>query len=241
MSRKGYCLELGLEEYGETLALQKELNQARRNGVIPDTVIFLEHQPCFTIGRGGGLDHILVSKAFLEQQGIKVYETDRGGDITYHGPGQLVCYPILDLTGFERDVHWYARRMEETLIRTLKTFGIKAGRKKEYPGVWVGSAKIAAEGLAVQHWVTMHGVALNISPELNHFSYIIPCGISASTLGVTSMAKILGPLVDFTQVKQEMRHQLSEVMDLYLEDITLENIKDKLEGADNEATGLADN
>ncbi|WP_425802901.1 lipoyl(octanoyl) transferase LipB [Desulfitobacterium sp. Sab5] len=234
MTRKGYCLELGTEEYGEIFTLQQELNQARRNEIIPDIVIFLEHHPCFTIGRRGGFDHILVSKAFLEEQGIKVYETDRGGDITYHGPGQLVCYPILDLTGFERDVHLYARRMEETLIRTLNTFGIAAGRKKEYPGVWVGSAKIAAEGIAVQHWVTMHGVALNISPDLNHFSFIIPCGISASSLGVTSMEKILGHTVDFAQVRKEMRHQLSEVMDLELEDVTLKNVKDMLEGACNE-------
>ncbi|WP_088227507.1 lipoyl(octanoyl) transferase LipB [Desulfosporosinus sp. FKB] len=230
MSRKGYCLELGREEYGEILALQKVLNQARRNGVIADTVIFLEHHPCFTIGRSGGFDHILVSQAFLEEQGIKVYETDRGGDITYHGPGQLVCYPILDLTGFERDVHLYARRMEEILIRTLKSFGIAAGRKQAYPGVWAGSAKIAAEGMAVQHWVTMHGVALNIFPDLNHFSYIIPCGISASTLGVTSMEKVLGHTVDFNQVKLEMRQQLSDVMDLYLEDVTLAKVKDMLEG-----------
>ncbi|WP_434509678.1 lipoyl(octanoyl) transferase LipB [Desulfitobacterium sp. AusDCA] len=234
MTRKGYCLELGTEEYEEIFTLQQELNQARRNGIIPDIVIFLEHHPCFTIGRRGGFDHILVSKAFLEEQGIKVYETDRGGDITYHGPGQLVCYPILDLTGFERDVHLYARRMEETLIRTLNTFGIAAGRKKEYPGVWVESAKIAAEGIAVQHWVTMHGVALNISPDLNHFSFIIPCGISASSLGVTSMEKILGHTVDFAQVRKEMRHQLSEVMDLELEDVTLKNVKDMLEGACNE-------
>lgn len=232
MTRKGYCLELGIEEYGRILNLQQELNQARRNGIIPDIVIFLEHHPCFTIGRRGGFDHILVSKAFLMEQGIEIYETDRGGDITYHGPGQLVCYPILDLTGYGRDVHLYAHRIEETLIRTIKTFGIIAGRKKEYPGVWVESAKIAAEGIAVQHWVTMHGVALNIAPDLNHFSLIIPCGISS--LGVTSMEKILGHAVDFAQVRQEMRHQLSEVMDLDLEDVTMENVKDMLEGACNE-------
>jgi len=232
VTRKGYCLELGTEEYGKILTLQQELNQARRNGTIPDIVIFLEHHPCFTVGRRGGFNHILVSKPFLDEQGIRVYETDRGGDITYHGHGQLVCYPILDLTGFERDVHLYAHRMEETLIRTLKTFGITAGRKKEYPGVWVESAKIAAEGIAVQHWVTMHGVALNICPDLNHFSFIIPCGISA--LGVTSMEKILGHQVDLAQVRKEMRHQLSEVMDLDLKDVTLKQVKEMLEGAGHE-------
>lgn len=229
MTRKGYCLELGIEEYGKVFELQKKLNHARRNGTIPDIVIFLEHHPCFTVGRRGGFDHILVSNQFLEGQGIRVYETDRGGDITYHGPGQLVCYPILDLNGFGRDVHLYANRMEETLIRTLQTFGIIAGRKKEYPGVWVESAKIAAEGIGVQHWVTMHGVALNVCPDLNHFSLIIPCGIS--TLGVTSMEKILGKKMDMVVVRQQMRSQLSEVLDLDFEDVTMENVEEMAEGA----------
>ena len=236
MTRKGYCLELGTEEYGQVFELQKELNYACRNGTIPDIVIFLEHHPCFTVGRHGGFDHILVSNQFLEEQGIRVYETDRGGDITYHGPGQLVCYPILDLNGYGRDVHLYAHQMEETLIRTLKFFGISAGRNKEYPGVWVESAKIAAEGIGVQHWVTMHGVSLNVGPNLNHFSLIIPCGIS--TLGVTSMEKILDCQVDMAAVRQEMRRQLSKVFDLTLEDVTMENVKEMLEGAIYEQTGV---
>ena len=238
MTRKGYCLELGTEEYGQVFELQKQLNYARRNGTIPDIVIFLEHHPCFTVGRHGGFDHILVSNQFLEGQGIRIYETDRGGDITYHGPGQLVCYPILDLNGFGRDVHLYAHRMEDTLIRTLKEFGITAGRKKEYPGVWVESAKIAAEGIGVQHWVTMHGVSLNVCPDLNHFSLIIPCGIS--TLGVTSMKKILVNQVDMVSVRREMRSNLSEIFDLALEDVTMENVREMLEGAIYEQTGLVD-
>ena len=224
MARKGYCLELGTEEYGKVFELQKELNLARRDGTIPDIVIFLEHHPCFTVGRHGGFDHILVSNQFLEGQGIRIYETDRGGDITYHGPGQLVCYPILDLNDYGRDVHLYAHRMEDTLIRTLKTFGISAGRQKEYPGVWVESAKIAAEGIGVQRWVTMHGVALNVCPDLNHFSLIIPCGIS--TLGVTSMEKILDKKVDMVLVRREMRRQIGQVFDLVLEDIDLQKVKE---------------
>jgi len=182
VTQKGYCLELGIEEYGKIFQLQKQLNHARQNGSLPDTVILLEHHPCFTVGRRGGIGHILVSNQFLDQEGIRVYETDRGGDITYHGPGQLVCYPILDLNGFGCDVHGYARRMEETLIRTLESFGIAAGRKEGYPGVWAGAAKIGAEGIAIRHWVTMHGVSLNVCPDLRHFSFIVPCGIS--TLGV---------------------------------------------------------
>lgn len=218
----GYCLELGIEEYGKVFKLQKKLNQARRNKTIPDTVILLEHHPCFTIGRKGGLDHILVSDQFLEQEGIKVYETDRGGDITYHGPGQLVCYPIFDLNGFECDVHLYARRMEETLIRTVDAFGIAAKRREDYPGVWIGSSKIGAEGIGIQQWVTMHGVSLNVKPNLRHFSFIIPCGIY--NLGVTSMEEFLGHTIDMARVKREMRSQLSAIFNLTLEDITLEKM-----------------
>ncbi len=236
MTRTAYCLELGTEEYGKIFKLQQDLNRLRRLGAIRDIVIFLEHHPCFTVGRRGGFDHILVSSQFLEEQGIRVYETDRGGDITYHGPGQLVCYPILDLNGFGRDVHLYANRMEETLIRTLAAFGITAGRKPEYPGVWVESAKIAAEGIGVQHWVTMHGVSLNVCPDLNHFALIIPCGIS--TMGVTSMAKLLGGKVDLHLVRQEMRRQLSLVFDLSLKDITMEDVRNMLEGVQNESTGM---
>jgi len=238
VTRKGYCLELGTEEYGKVFELQKQLNYARRHGTIPDIVIFLEHHPCFTVGRHGGFDHILVSNQILEGQGIRIYETDRGGDITYHGPGQLVCYPILDLNGFGRDVHLYAHRMEGTLIRTLQAFGITAGRKKEYPGVWVESAKIAAEGIGVQHWVTMHGVSLNVGPDLSHFSLIIPCGIS--TMGVTSMEKILGNKVELVSVRREMRSQLSKVFDLCLEDVTIEDVKEMLGGALYEQTGMVD-
>lgn len=233
MTQKGYCLELGIEEYGKIFQLQKQLNQARRNGSLPDTVILLEHHPCFTVGRRGGVDHILVSNQFLDQEGIKVYETDRGGDITYHGPGQLVCYPIFDLNGFGCDVHVYARRMEETLIRTLESFGIAAGRKEDYPGVWTGAAKIGAEGIAIRHWVTMHGVSLNVCPDLRHFSFIVPCGIS--TLGVTSMEELLGHPVDMALVRRELRRQVSSIFDLTLIDIGLEKVQDIAEDAEYES------
>ncbi|MCX5820524.1 MAG: lipoyl(octanoyl) transferase LipB [Deltaproteobacteria bacterium] len=219
---------MGIEEYGKVFELQKKLNQARWEGIIPDTVILLEHHPCFTIGRKGGIDHILVTDQFLDQEGIKVYETDRGGDITFHGPGQLVCYPILDLNGFGCDVHLYARRMEETLIRTLEAFGIVAGRRNDYPGVWAGTAKIGAEGIAVQHWVTMHGVSLNVCPDLRHFSFIVPCGIS--TLGVTSMEEILGHPTDMVLVKREMRRQVGRIFNLTLEDISLEKVMEMAGG-----------
>lgn len=224
MTKKGYCLELGIEEYGAMFKFQEQLNEARRNGIIPDTVIFLEHHPCFTIGRSGTKDHILVNEAKLKLEGIKVYETDRGGDVTYHGPGQLVCYPIIDLNNYGRDVHSYARNMEEIIIRTLDRFGIKASRKPEYPGVWVGPAKIAAEGIAMRNWVTQHGVALNVFPNMYHFSLIIPCGITS--YGVTSMEALLGYREELTTVRQEMRQQFSQLFDIELEEISLVKLKE---------------
>jgi len=229
-------LELGAVEYEEAFELQKKLFAARRQGSIGDIVIFVEHPPCFTVGRHGGFDHILASPEFLDTQGIKVYETDRGGDITYHGPGQIVCYPILDLKGFGRDVHRYAYLMEETLIKTLQTFGIEAGRHPDHPGVWVGTAKIAAEGIAIQHWVTMHGVALNVCPNMMHFTFIIPCGIS--TLGVTSMAQLLGHEVNVDAVWQEMRYQFSHVFAIELQTVTLDQVKQLVEGVAHEPAGL---
>ncbi|OPY85842.1 MAG: Octanoyltransferase [Smithella sp. PtaU1.Bin162] len=224
----GYCLEIGIEEYGKAFALQKRLNRARRNNTIPDTVVLLEHRPCFTVGRKGGFDHILVSNEILAAEGIQVYETDRGGDITYHGPGQLVCYPIFDLNGFGCDVHSYVRRMEDVLIGTLKNFGITADRRKDYPGVWVGAAKIGAEGIGVEQWVTMHGVALNVCPDLRHFSFIVPCGIY--NLGVTSMAEHLGYAVNMNKVKKEVCSQLSAIFQLTLENVSLEKIMKITEG-----------
>jgi lipoate-protein ligase B len=217
-------LELGVEEYGAIFKLQEQLNEARRNKIIQDIVIFLEHHPCFTIGRKGTTDHILVSEDRLKLEGIKVYETDRGGDVTYHGPGQLVCYPIIDLNNYGRDVHSYARNMEEILIRTLDRFGIKASRKLEYPGVWVGPAKIAAEGIAMRNWVTQHGVALNICPNMYHFSLIVPCGITS--FGVTSMEALLGNRVELTIVRQEMRQQFSQLFDIELENISLDKLEE---------------
>lgn len=231
--RKGYCLQLGIEEYHKILVLQQRLNQARRQKTIPDTVIFLEHQPCLTVGRKGGLEHILRSEAYLGEQGIRVYESDRGGDVTYHGPGQLVCYPILDLAGYGSDVHLYARKLEQVLIATLAHFGIEAGRQQGYPGVWVGTSKIGAQGIAVQNWVTIHGVSLNVYPDLTHFSYIIPCGISAR--GVTSMEALLGYRPDMAAVRQETRLHFSRLFNLFLEDMTTERIEEMVNHAQDES------
>jgi lipoate-protein ligase B len=224
MVRKGYCVELEVCSYDEIFRLQETLNRARQQGIVPDTLLLLEHQPCFTVGRKkGGLNHLLVNQGVLDEHHIKVFESNRGGDITYHGPGQLICYPIIALTGQHKDVHAFANKMEELLIRTLASFGILAMRKKEYPGVWVGDQKIGAIGIAIRKWVTMHGVSLNVCPNLTHFSFIVPCGITS--LGVTSMAQIL-ETVDSKAVRSQLRKQFEELFEIKTELVTVDRIKE---------------
>jgi len=223
MIRKGYLLELGTAEYGTMLEIQRAMNRARRMRVIPDSILLLEHEPCITIGRTGGFEHICVSNEIMKELGIQVFETDRGGDITYHGPGQIVCYPIIDLSNYGRDAHAYADKMEEILIRTLAFFGIIAGKKAKYPGVWFGQEKIGAIGIEIRQWVTMHGVSLNIFPNMEHYSLIVPCGLS--TLGVTSMEKILGYRVEISEVKRELREQFGKIFGIRLENMDLEKVR----------------
>ena len=235
MYGQGYCIELGCSDYGEILDLQLRLNQARQRNEIPDTFLLLEHRPCLTIGRKGGWNHILAGSSVLAAQNIKVFESNRGGDITYHGPGQLICYPVVALTGAERDLHAFARKMEEMLIRTLRQFGLASGRKARYPGVWIGDAKIGAMGMAVRKWVTMHGVALNVCPDLRHFDLITPCGISG--LGVTSMQELTG-MADMADVRRVLKRQLEGLFQIRLEDIGPDKIKEMTQNAAK--TALAD-
>jgi lipoate-protein ligase B len=198
------------------------IHQKRQQEIIPDVVLLLEHSPCITLGRSGGYDNLLADNSVLQQHGITVHETSRGGNITYHGPGQLVCYPILSLAGEERDLHAYARKMEEVMIRTVSAFGIKASRRAGFPGVWTKEAKIGAIGVAVDKWVTMHGMSLNVCPDLNHFSFIVPCGIA--TNGVTSMEKLMGPSIDINRVRHEMRNQFCEIFQISMRSEELEYI-----------------
>ncbi|HOE17096.1 MAG TPA: lipoyl(octanoyl) transferase LipB [Syntrophorhabdaceae bacterium] len=232
---QGYILLPGLRAYDEMLVMQRRINEARRQGAIPDTVIFLEHYPCLTIGAKGGRDSIMVSSELLNKQGIQVYETDRGGDVTYHGPGQIVCYPIIDLHRYACDVTTYARNLEEMLIRTLDSFGISAHRKEGFPGVWVDEKrKIAAQGISVERWVTMHGVALNVCPDMVHFGLIIPCGLKGC--GAVSMADYLGHAVDTSAVLAEMIHQFSTLFEIELEEIGEDKIKELLDHAHDQTS-----
>jgi lipoyl(octanoyl) transferase len=192
---------LGLVPYLEAWALQNRLAEARRAGVAPDTLILLEHPHTYTVGRSGTRDHVFLTEAELTARGITCLDVDRGGDVTYHGPGQLVGYPIFELEQ-QPDVGRYLRNLEDCLIDTLADFGIAAGRLSGYTGVWIGDRKIAAIGVKVSQGVTTHGFALNVSTDLSLFTHILPCGIPDK--GVTSMAVELGRAPAMTEVEDRV-------------------------------------
>jgi lipoyl(octanoyl) transferase len=183
---------LGVVPYGEALELQRTLVEARKAGGIPDQLLLLEHPPVITLGARvrGDRSHVLASKEALDAAGVALYESGRGGDVTYHGPGQLVGYPILDLRPDRCDVHRYVRDLEEVMIRAAAHFGVQAERVGGLTGAWVGNGKLAAIGVRISRWITSHGFALNVSTDLSHFGMIVPCGIADR--GVTSLGKLLG-------------------------------------------------
>jgi len=183
------CRIPGLTPYAEGLALQMCTRNAVEAGDQSDTLILLEHTPVITLGRSTDEKHLLKSRSAFEKMGIDVCEVDRGGDVTYHGPGQLVAYPIINLTYRKQSVGWYLRRLEETLIRTLQRYQLTGVRVEGMTGVWVNDAKIAAVGVGVRNWITYHGISLNINPSMEHFESIIPCGIANKS--VTSLHALL--------------------------------------------------
>lgn len=178
---------MGRIAYGAALELQQQLVAERKQGLIPDRLLLLEHGHVVTLGRNGHMENLLATEEVLERAGISFYPTDRGGDVTYHGPGQLVGYPILDLRDWKRDVGAYVRGVEQAIIDTLAEFGIAGERIPKLTGVWVEGRKIAAIGVHISRWVTSHGFALNVSTDLSYFQYIVPCGL---TKPVTSMAQL---------------------------------------------------
>jgi lipoyl(octanoyl) transferase len=185
--RKCEVREPGRVDYGAAFDLQRQLVEQRKAGAIPDQLILLEHPHTITLGRNGRMENLLAGEEMLSRAGIAFHPTDRGGDITYHGPGQIVGYPILDLREWKRDVVAYVRAVEQVLIDTLADFGIAAGRVPKLTGVWLGDRKIAAIGVHISRWVTSHGFALNVNTDLRYFQYIVPCGL---TKPVTSMAEL---------------------------------------------------
>jgi lipoyl(octanoyl) transferase len=199
--------------YAEALAMQRALVEQRYRAAIPDTLLLVEHPHVLTLGvRGdGGRSHVLVSVDALAERGIAIHETGRGGDITYHGPGQLVGYPIVDLKPDRCDVHRYVRDLEDVLIRTAASYGINAGRVDGLTGVWVGRDKLAAIGVRISRWITSHGFALNVTTDLDYFDLIVPCGIAHR--GVTSLARLLGHSVDLCEVEDRIAVHFCAVFD----------------------------
>jgi lipoyl(octanoyl) transferase len=196
-------------DYPEAFRLQRELVEGRQRGVIPDQLVILEHPHTITLGRNGKREHLLASEDILRRAGISFQETDRGGDITYHGPGQIVGYPIVDLREWKRDVAAYVRSIEQVLIDTVADFGISAERVAGLTGVWTGGRKIAAIGVHISRWVTSHGFALNVTTDLSYFQYIVPCGL---TLPVTSIAE-LGVAADQDEVARRLATHFGRIFE----------------------------
>jgi lipoyl(octanoyl) transferase len=176
--RELWIVRLGQMAYGEALELQREVARARISGEIPqDVLLLVEHPPVVTLGRTSKQKNLVSSPAFLASRGVELFEVERGGDVTFHGPGQLVGYPIIDLKRHKQDLHWFLRQVEEGLIRTLSEYGIPGERSAGYTGVWTGGRKIASIGVHARDWVTWHGFALNVTTDLSYFDFIVPCGI----------------------------------------------------------------
>ena len=202
---------LGVIPYAEGLELQKSLVEQRKRGEISDQLLLLEHPPVITLGVKTRNDrsHVIATDETLTAEGVEVFETGRGGDVTYHGPGQLVGYPILDLKPDRCDVHQYVRDLEEVMIQAAATFGVKAGRVDGLTGVWVGQDKLAAIGVRIARWITSHGFAFNVNTALQHFDLIVPCGITDK--GVTSLERLLGRSVPMAEVEDAVENSFRSV------------------------------
>ena len=213
----------GLTDYGKALELQRELARARiRGDLADDALILLEHPRVITLGRGARAVNVTAPRELLAKRGIQIVNVERGGDVTYHGPGQLVGYPIIDLTRHKQDLHWYLRRLEDVVIGTLAEYGIAGARLPGFTGVWVGERKIASIGVHVTRWVTFHGFALNVSTDLADFDLIVPCGIEA--VQMTSIVEETGSIVSLADVGQQVAHSFASVFDVALAPTDLKGI-----------------
>lgn len=205
---------LGRVEYAEAHALQERLQRARIRGAVGDTLLLLEHPPVITLGRGAKAQHVLLSREALEARGFTLHEVGRGGDVTYHGPGQIVGYPILDLSPDRRDVRRYVSDLEELMIRLAGSYGLRASRVAGFNGTWIGPRKIGAVGVRISRWVTMHGFAFNVATDLSHFGVIVPCGIADR--GVTSLREELGRDVAMDEALSRLEGHVADVFDAEL-------------------------
>ncbi len=233
-----HMIDLGLIGYAEAWSLQKRIVAARKAGAIKDVLLVCEHPHVITQGRNGKREHLLASEHVLRQKGVEYYETSRGGDITYHGPGQIVGYPILNLGAIRRDVVWYVRMLEEAMIRATSEFGITAERVAGKTGIWVKSGdteeKLAAIGVHISRWVTSHGFAYNVSTDLRYFDLIVPCGIADRK--ATSLEKLLGRSVEQEEVAQRIARHLGELFGLEMQEASKKELLERLEHAERFVT-----
>ena len=234
-NKKVAVIDLGHSPYKEALTIQEKLfnhiislkRKNRTNGkhqLTNNYLLWVEHAPVFTLGKSGKSEHLLLDKKGLKEKGIEYFVSNRGGDITYHGPGQIVGYPIFDLDNFFTDIHKYLRFLEQAVINTLSEYDIKASISNGETGVWLDAEtpfarKICALGVRASRWVTMHGFALNVTTDLSYFDHIIPCGIQGK--GVTSMAKELGKKISMKEVQDKLKHHLALLFDARFKDATL--------------------
>ena len=234
-------VDVGLIPYAEAYALQKRIVAARKLGAIEDVFLFCEHPHVITQGRNGKREHLLASENVLRQKGVEFFETSRGGDVTYHGPGQIVAYPILNLAAIRRDVVWYVRQLEEAMIRATAEFGIAAGREAGKTGVWVGegksSEKLGAIGVHISRWVTSHGLAYNVATDLRNFELIVPCGIADRK--ATSLEKLLQRGVALNEARPKLGKHLGEVFGLELKQIGRPELSDRLEAVEQPVAATA--
>ncbi len=222
-----FLVEAGLVDYRKALEVQKKTHLAKKCGKIKEDVLFvLEHPPTITIGRKGSIKEILADEIKLKKEGISVYHIGRGGKVTYHGPGQLVGYPVLDLTDYGKDLHLYLRNLEEVIIETLRDFSVPAGRRKGLTGVWVDSYKIASIGIEIKNWISLHGFALNINCNLNHFTLINPCGMHPSA--ITSLEKILGYSPPLEEVISRLTSHFARVFSVSFLPERLDKFQEKI-------------
>jgi lipoyl(octanoyl) transferase len=221
----------GLLPYAAACALQHRLVEARKAGAIPDILLFCEHPHVITLGRNGNRKNLRASDHLLSQMNVTFHETNRGGDITYHGPGQIVGYPILDLTEHRRDVRWYVQQLEETMIRASADFGITAARVTDRHGIWVqspaGEEKLAALGVHLSRWVTSHGFAYNVATDLRYFDLIVPCGIAGKR--ATSLERVLDRAVRADEVQPNLAAHFGELFERNMIPITRAELEEKLQ------------
>ncbi len=220
-----HFIDLSRMEYKEAWDFQQNLFQQlidrKKQGLNNENhLIFVEHDPVYTLGKSGSMDNLLLNEQELQRKNIDFYKINRGGDITYHGPGQIVVYPVFDLDNFKHDIRWLVDSLEEAVIRLLSKYRIRAQRNSEFTGVWIGpdemgpERKICAVGIHLSRWVSMHGIAFNVNTDLSYFGHIVPCGISPLEKSVTSMQKELEKTVDYQVVKTELKEQLRDIFQL---------------------------